>query len=62
MSNYILYDVAYLWVLAKTYFPWRSCHTTNMTRLLRRAYWKKIVKDGWFLGWPLWFGKRRGKG
>jgi len=63
MSNYIAQDVKYLWKWAWTYFPWRiTWKPPTMTRIVRRMWWQQTVKDGWFLGWPLWFGKKRGKG
>lgn len=63
MSNYLARDVYWLWKWAWTYFPWRwERRHPAMARIVRRAYWAQVIKDGWFLGWPLWLGKRKGPG
>lgn len=63
MSNILARDVYFLWKWAWTHFPYRITHRPPvMAGIARRMWWKKIVEDGWFLGWPLWLGKRKGPG
>ena len=63
MSAFICRDVAFLCRWAWTFWPYRLTRkSSTFTYILRCAYWQHVIEDGWFLGIPLWLGKKRGKG